>query len=103
MRMRTPVARLVTRLQGEGDGLIIGSLLKSGQGLLEPNTVYELGECMLSGDLILRKVGKSLVAVSGETCDSSPLNVHWAMDLSNILAHAGKYLMLSKEEYKSLE
>lgn len=101
--MRKPVARLVTRLQGEGDGLIIGSLMQGGKGLLDPNTVYQLEECLLTGDLVLKKIGKSAVAESGETCGSSPLGVHWAMDISNILARAGKYLMLSKEELNSLE
>lgn len=101
--MRKPVARVVTRLQGEGDGLIVGSLMQGGKGLLDPNTVYQLEECLLTGDIVLKKVGKSVVAESGETCADSPLGVHWAMNVSDILSIAGKYLMLSREELNYLE
>jgi hypothetical protein len=98
-----PVARLVTRMQGSSDGLIIGSLLSGGNSVLEPNTVYELQKCELSGDIILKKVGESAVAKDGERCRDSMLGVSWAMGIQEVLLQAGKHLFLSKKELENLK
>lgn len=50
------IAKLVTRMQGPGDGLIVGSTME-GQSFFEPNTVYEIIEVL--GVPTIRKLGKS--------------------------------------------
>lgn len=89
------VARLVTRLQGEGDGLILGAAF-TGQAFFEPNTVYEVIESL--GALTIHKVGQSSVAGIGETVNDSPILQTWASDAGDVLSIAGKALFLTREE-----
>ena len=91
--MKTNVARFVTRLQGKGDGLIMGSLLKEGEGLLKPNSVYNLYKCHLTGDLILKFIGESCI---------EDLGFNWGMEYSTILTRCSPEIFLSSEELKEL-
>ena len=101
--MNKPVARLVTRLQGEGDGLIIGCLLKSGIGILKPNTVYEIRQNWLSRCIELHEVGESCIGVSPQTVRESHGQLHWALDLNDLLCSLyRRHMYLSKDEVKEL-
>jgi hypothetical protein len=66
-----PIARIWSRNCGEGDGLLVGSLLHSGADILEENTIYELVENQISGDIILRKKGRASIRPSGTTLNDT--------------------------------
>ena len=87
--MKTNVARFVTRLQGKGDGLIVGSLLSGGENLLKPNFVYNLHVCHMTGDLILRPVGE---------CCIEDLGYNWAFETQTILDRCSPEIFLSRKE-----
>jgi hypothetical protein len=92
--MNTPLARLVTRTsndEGTKTDLIIGSVLPN-QNKLKPNTVYEIQECFLSGDLILKEVGESVM-----NQDIPAWN--WSFTLGDIISTVGKYLFWTKNEF----
>lgn len=91
MILGNTVARLVTRLQGDGDGLILGTLLEP--GVLKPDTVYNLKRCSLTGNIILEEVGQSIVG-----CGMTGYN--WAFEHSHLLDRLQSYIFLSKKEYK---
>lgn len=98
------VARMITRLQGEGDGLFIGALLKEGKGVLKPNTVYEIREVM--GVLQIVEIGQGCGA-GDDNCASNKMadgktSFHWAQDIGNIIACHGKHMFLTLKEYLSL-
>ena len=100
--MITSVGRFVTRLQGEGDGLFVGSLFKSGKGLLKPNTVYEIRDVM--GTLTIVEIGQGQGAgpdncISSSMADGETL-FHWGQDIGYILADAGAALFLTADEMK---
>ena len=94
----TPVARFWTRMADPTDGLFIGATMV--KGVFEPNTIYEIVDVM--GEKMIRKIGKGLVAESGQTVYDSPLRTHCASDISDILTKANKYLFLTTDEYASL-
>lgn len=100
--MFTTIARIITRLQGEGDGLMIGSLFNDdlAKSLIKPNSIYELQYCALSGDINLKYKGESLVAAEGQTVRDSPISVHWAMEYPQVLARGGNVAFWTKEEYE---
>lgn len=93
------IARIVTRLQGEGDGLMLGVAMKN-HNYFEPNMVYEIVE--VCDALIIKKVGISAIAATGETYRDSPLHQHWASDVADILTHCGRYLYLTREEVNEM-
>lgn len=95
--LRKPQARFVTRMLGEDDGLFIGSAFK-GNTFLEPNTIYEITECQLSGDILVKKVGKSLIS-EGKVSDS-PIKATWCNEYDYTMAIAGKMALLTEEEWK---
>lgn len=84
------VARIVTRLQGDGDGLIIGSLLVE-KGLIG-DSVYDVQECFLTGDLILRRIGDSYIG-------SGVSGLNWAFEQQTLLDRLGSNFFLTKSEY----
>jgi len=91
--MFTPLARLVTRTandEGTKTDLIIGSVLPD-QTVLKPNTVYEVRECFLSGDIILKEIGESVMNQNNRSW-------HWSFEISHILSRVGKYLFWSQDE-----
>lgn len=101
---RKSVARLVTRFQGQSDGLIIGALLKSGEGILKPNTVYEVYQIPYTGELILQEVGESIVGVSPHTVPESFGRLHWSCSIQDLLnSPSSPYMFLSKEEVEELK
>lgn len=91
MILGNTVARLVTRLQGDGDGLILGTLLEP--GVLKPDTVYNLKKCSLTGNIILEEVGQSIVG-----CGMTGYN--WAFEQQLLLERLTPYIFMSKKEYK---
>lgn len=99
--MIAPIARLVTRLLGEGDGLILGALLRTGQGLLKPNTVYELYQEPIGGMIVLREVGESCIGVSPQTVPESFGQLHWSLEVGQMMdSPNSKFMFLSKAEVK---
>ena len=96
------VARFVTRLQGDGDGLFIGALMS--QGVFKPNTVYEIKEIL--GELTIQEVGMACGA-GPDNCVSSSLGdgktmFHWGCEIGHIIAMHGRHMFLTIEEYKAL-
>ena len=91
------IARLVTRLQGEGDGLMVGVALK-GHNFFEPNSVYEIVDVL--GTHTIRKVGQGTPAEEGETVVDSPIGQHWSMHIGDLIGMAGPSLFLTRAEVK---
>lgn len=101
-----PIARLVTRMQGPGDGLIIGAALE-GQSFFEPNTVYEIVDVL--GIPTIRKVGKSCGLDELEkTAGLVDKNLwfgkffSWAHSIGDILAAKRGKLFLTRDEFDAL-
>ena len=93
--MYNPIARLVTRTandEGTKCDLIIGTCLK-GQSVLKPNTVYEARECVMTGDIILVRVGESVVG------NNVIYKGGWSYEIKTIMARFGRYLFWTKKEY----
>lgn len=98
-----PIARLVTRMQGPGDGLIIGATLE-GQSFFEPNTVYEIAEVL--GIPTIRKVGKACGLAEREITDCMvDKNLwfgklfSWAHSIEEILSARRWKLFLTRDEF----
>ena len=83
------IGRIVTRLQGKDDGLIIGCCLNEE---LAPNTVYTISKCFLTGEITLKSVGESVVG-SGLT------GYNWAFEQQTLLNRLGQNFFLTTEEY----
>ena len=73
-----PVARLWARCAGSGDGVIVGAALKNEDGScpFEPDTIYEAVRCDLSGDIVLRKVGRAAIR-AGEDVHPADPDIEW--------------------------
>ena len=95
-RLKKPIARLVFRKSEDQANLILGSCFK-GQDIFKGNEVWQVDEIL--GELVLRKVGESVV---GETGNTSHISCSWMNSIDDILEVAGKYLFLTIEEYKQL-
>ena len=100
--MINTVARFVTRLQGKGDGLFVGTLLKSGQGVFKPNTVYEIHDVM--GVLTIVEIGQG-VGAGQDNCVSNMMSegktpFHWGSDIGHTLNCFSKIMFLTYEEYQ---
>lgn len=95
--MQTTVARLLTRFQGEGDGLILGALFKSGVGHFKPNSIYEIVYCSLSDEIKIKYRGPSCIAGEGETIFDSPIKHHWAEDVNSIISTGGEIFLTPGE------
>lgn len=93
----TTVARLLTRFQGEGDGLILGTLLKSGQGYFKPNSIYEVVYCPLSEEIKIKYRGPSCIASTGQKYTDSPLNASWGAGVAGILRRAPEIFLTPDE------
>lgn len=90
------VARIVTRLTDDKDGLCLMTLMKThGRKHFKPETVYEIVEVL--GELQIIEVGPSIVK-SGEPMVPG---LHWGRSVSDILSEGGAYLWLSQDEYKA--
>lgn len=97
----TTVAKIVTRLQGDGDGLFIGSVTKAGLKSFKPNTVYEIVDIL--GVLAIREVGRATGA-GDDNCVDRSLNhedtqFHWGTEIGDIL-NLGGDIFLTTEEYR---
>ncbi len=77
------VARIITRMTEEGDGLFLGVTLKGGEKIFKPNTVYDLKEW--AGEVVLVEAGEA--------------HVNWHKRIGDIVEE-GKHAFLTKEEYK---
>jgi len=93
--MKKPIARLIFRKSEDQANLILGSCFK-GQDRFKGNEVWQVEEIL--GELMLRKVGESIV---GETGNTSHIQCSWMNSVDQILEVAGKYLFLTTEEYKA--
>jgi len=97
------VARFVTRMQGEDDGLFIGAVFHAGKDSFKPNTVYEIRDVF--GALTIVEVGQG-VGAGSDNCISDMMSegmnpFHWAQDIGNIIACHGKAMFLTMKEYIS--
>jgi len=93
------VARILTRLQGEGDGLFVGALFKGGTEFFKPNTIYEIRECL--GELRIVEVGQASGA-GPDNCASTRLHDNgtqfsWASEIGHVIAQ-GPTIFLTHEE-----
>jgi len=84
------IGRLVTRLQGDEDGLIIGCSLDN--SCFNPNYVYSIEKCLLTGEITLKPVGESVVG-GGKT------GLNWAFEQQLLLRRLDKNFFLTEEEY----
>ena len=91
-------ARFVTRMIAPGDGLFIGAAFE-GQDAFEPNTIYEIVRCPISEDLIVKKIGKSII--SEGRVDDSIIKATWSTSYEYTMSVAGKGAFLTEFEYKS--
>ena len=96
------VGRFVTRMQGAGDGLFVGTLLKDGVGTFKPNTIYEIREVL--GELQIAEIGQG-VGAGSDNCVSNMMSegknpFHWGQDIGNIIDCFGKIMFLTYEEYQ---
>lgn len=89
------VGRFINRGADDKDGLLIGTAFRNNP--FKPNTVYEIVDIL--GELIIREVGKSIVADNSETFRDSPMQLTWGSSIEQVLNTAGKYLFLSRDEY----
>lgn len=94
------VARIVTRLQGEGDGLFLGALFKGGDDYFKPNTIYEIKDVL--GTLTIVEVGRATGA-GPNNCSSTKLGhkktqFSWCSDIGHVMFY-GASIFLTEEEY----
>ena len=94
-RLKEPIARLVFRKSEDQANLILGSCFK-GQDVFKGNEVWQIEE--IFGELMLRKVGESIVGETGNTSHISECS--WMHSVDDILERAGKHLFLTVEEWK---
>lgn len=94
------IARFVTRMQGEGDGLFVGVSLKD-HDFFKPNTVYEIVDVF--GQHVIRPVGQGVPAEQGETVADSPVREHWANYIGDIIGTLGQKLFLTRKELKQIQ
>lgn len=106
--IRKPIARFVTRMLNENenkdekfDGLFIGSAITNPKEFFDPNTIYEIQYCSLADEMVIRKVGKSMI--SEDAVDDSPLGVSWAMEYQSVMVQAGKCALVTEEEYRQVQ
>lgn len=92
-----PVARILTRLQGEGDGLMLGALLQAGKEYFKPNSIYEVIYCPLSGELKIKYRGSSVIAGTGQKYTDSPIKATWCTGVEDVLLH-GQQIFLTTDE-----
>lgn len=78
------VARIITRMTSEKDGLFIGVTLKGNNVFFKPNSVYEVREVL--GEPVLIRVGDA--------------NVNWKRTLNDIVDE-NPHAFLTKEEYEA--
>lgn len=98
------VARIVTRLQGEDDGLFLGALFKGGRAFFKPNTVYEVKDVF--GTLTIVEVGRASGAgpdnCSSERLDYSKVQFSWCSDVSHVMCLGGRQFLTEKEYLDSM-
>lgn len=94
----SPIARLIFRGTHEGDGLIIGTALKT-HNFFRANTVYELSA--FDGEMMIREVGESVVSQPGPDHAKSPVRASWGSSVNELL-HIGPELFLSRDEYEMI-
>lgn len=102
--MITTVARIVTRLQGEGDGLFVGALFKNGRKHFKPNTIYEIRDIM--GVLTIVEVGRATGA-GPDNCISTKLHdkgtqFSWCSNIGSVIDH-GESIFLTSDEYSEMQ
>lgn len=86
------IARLVTRMIDENDGLMIGILMKN-NNFFKPQTVYEIVNIL--GELVIKEVGPSCISLK----KTERSYVSWSQDISYILSVSEKCLWLTQKEY----
>ena len=86
------IARLWARCSGNGDGVIVGVALKNEDGScpFEPNTIYEATRCTLSGDVVLRKVGRAAIR-AGEDVHTTDPDIEWLKERMKLPHIAEQY------------
>lgn len=97
----TGIARFITRPKGDGTSdLVIGTLMNTdvANDYLKPNTIYELYEIL--GVMQIREVGQSLIGENA--CSESPVGAAWIQAYPSVVSTAGRYLLISVEEYRQL-
>ena len=93
------IARLVTRMQGVDDGLMIGCVLKD-HNYFKPSTVYQIVE--VCGGIMLQEVGEATPAKENETVADSPVRAHWSCEIGHVIGSVGQYLFLTRDEVRQI-
>ena len=94
-----PIARIVIRGADENDGLIVGAALKGSRDVLKPGMVYELWEIL--GETVIKEIGKTCIGQTVHDPDCM-YGACWGQDIGHLLRCAGKYLMVTQDEYKAI-
>jgi hypothetical protein len=93
------VGRFVTRPIGDGNSdLLLGSLMKGMSDYLIANYIYEIREVL--GVLTIVPIGDCMVPESN--INGSSLSCTWGMEYQYVGQVAGKWLLVSKQEYEEL-
>ena len=90
--MKEFIGRVVTRLQGDEDGLIIGCSLDNKS--FKPNYVYSIEKCLVTGEITLKPVGESVIG-GGKS------GLSWAFEQQLLLRRLGNNFFLTEDEYLS--
>jgi hypothetical protein len=95
------VARILTRLQGDTDGLFVGSLFKGGRDYFKPNTIYEIVDIL--GVLTIKEVGRATGA-GQDNCSSSKLDYSkvqftWNTNIGHVF-DCGSSMFLTEKEWQ---
>jgi len=97
------VARILTRLQGDGDGLFVGVLMGGELDYFKPNTIYEIKDVL--GALTIVEAGRATGAgpnnCSSKNLDYSKTQFHWGSEIGHVIDH-GKEIFLTEKEYFDL-
>lgn len=96
------IARIVTRPsndEGTECDLLLGSMMRNKGKMLKPNTIYDIVECL--GTLNLVEAGESLISSHG--VKDSPIGVTWLLEYQDVAVYAGKYLLITREEFDSIQ
>jgi hypothetical protein len=98
------VARIVTRMQGNDDGLFLGALFKGGRDYFKPNTIYEIKDIL--GALTIVEVGRATGAgpdnCSSLKLDYSKVQFSWCSDIGYVMSLGGRQFLTEKEYLGSL-
>ncbi len=102
---RSFVARIIVRDGGEGDGLVIGFLMRGGESVLKRGMVYDVvaheGEAGAAIELV--EAGPSCIPRRLDTREADQMHsVCWGNEIGMIVGEARSGACLTRAEYARL-